>query len=227
MKFSNRAAAIAAAAALFAGASAFADPVSALDLDAGPMTARYIDHSVATMDAALMVSSSPLPTTPAPAADFASPEAEHAEPVAPLKTEARAASLSELVEEHADVETDDSEHDCLASAVYFEAKGEPLEGQLAVAEVVLNRAASGKYPESVCGVVTQRSQFSFVRGGRIPTAPKASAAWRKAVAIAHIAAEDLAESRSADAMSFHARRVSPRWRGMERVATIGNHIFYR
>ena len=225
MKFSNRAAAFAAAAALFAGVSAFADPVSALDLDAGPMTARYIDHSVATMDAALLVSSSPLAA--APATDFASPEAERAEPIAPVKVEATPASLSELVEEHADVATDDSEHDCLASAVYFEAKGEPLEGQLAVAEVVLNRAASGKYPKSVCGVVTQRSQFSFVRGGRIPVAPKASAAWRKAVAIARIAADDLSESRSADALSFHARRVSPRWRGMERVATIGNHIFYR
>lgn len=227
MKFSNRAAAFAAAAALFAGISAYADPVSALDLDAGPMTARYIDHSVATMDAAMLVSSAPVTAGQAPAADFATPEADRAEPLVAPEPQSKPASLSQLVDEHADVETDDEEHDCLASAVYFEAKGEPLEGQLAVAEVVLNRAASGKYPGSVCGVVTQRSQFSFVRGGRIPTAPKASAAWRKAVAIARIAADDLAESRSSDAMSFHARRVSPRWRGMERLATIGNHIFYR
>ena len=85
------------------------------------------------------------------------------------------------------------QHECLAGAVYFESKGEPLRGQLSVAEVILNRARSGRFPASVCGVVKQRGQFSFVRGGRIPAIARASLAWKRAVAIAHIAREDLAD----------------------------------
>ena len=57
---------------------------------------------------------------------------------------------------------------CLAGAIFYESKGEPLAGQLAVAEVIINRTKSGRFPKSICGVVTQRGQFSFVRGGRIP-----------------------------------------------------------
>ena len=55
--------------------------------------------------------------------------------------------------------------ECLAGAIYFESKGEPLTGQLAVAEVIINRAKSGRFPTDVCAVVKQRGQFSFVRGG--------------------------------------------------------------
>ena len=135
-------------------------------------------------------------------------------------------SLAELVSAYAHHDPDNAELECLAGAVYFESKGEPLQGQLAVAEVILNRASSGKYPRSICGVVTQKSQFSFVRGGRIPAVPRNSDAWRKAVAIAKIAKQDLAETQIGDAMFFHARYVSPRWR-LTRVASIGNHIFYR
>jgi spore germination cell wall hydrolase CwlJ-like protein len=76
-------------------------------------------------------------------------------------------------------------------------------------------------------VIKQRHQFSFIRAGRFPPIQKASAAWRKAVAIAHIALQDLADSRAAKAMFFHAKYVSPRWRGLTRVAAVGNHIFYR
>jgi spore germination cell wall hydrolase CwlJ-like protein len=60
----------------------------------------------------------------------------------------------------------------------------------------------------------------------MPAIPKESAHWRKAVAIAHIALQDLADSPAEHALSFHATYVSPRWR-MKRVATVGNHIFYR
>jgi len=59
-------------------------------------------------------------------------------------------------------ETGDAEQECLANAVYFEARGEPLRGQLARREVVMNRAASGRFPTSLCGVVAQPAQFSFV-----------------------------------------------------------------
>lgn len=136
-------------------------------------------------------------------------------------------TLSELVGLHAAAETDGPEHECLANAIYFESKGEPLQGQLSVAEVVLNRARSGRFPASVCGVVKQRGQFSFVRGGRLPAVPRATAAWRKAVAVARIAMEDLADSPAERALFFHATRVKPSWRGLKRVATVGNHIFYR
>ncbi len=137
-------------------------------------------------------------------------------------------SLGELVDAHDDqTRIADGEHECLAGAIYFESKGEPLEGQLAVAEVVINRSQSGKYPKTLCGVIKQRHQFSFIRAGQFPPIQRATAAWRKAVAIAHIALRDLADSRAAKAMFFHAKYVSPKWRGLTRVAAVGNHIFYR
>ncbi|MCA3254722.1 MAG: cell wall hydrolase [Alphaproteobacteria bacterium] len=114
---------------------------------------------------------------------------------------------------------------CLATAVYFEAKGEPLEGQLAVAQVILNRVKSGKYSDSICGVVYQRGQFSFTWDRR-PDRPREMAAWETAQAIAVIAATDNWRPIAPKAMSFHARRVAPGWRNMERVSVIGNHVFY-
>lgn len=114
---------------------------------------------------------------------------------------------------------------CLAQAIYFESRGESLGGQLAVAEVVINRSESGRFPNDYCGVVTQPGQFSFVRGGRIPAVGN-SAAWSRAKAVARIAHEELWESGARDALYFHARRVSPGW-SRQRVATIDNHVFYR
>jgi spore germination cell wall hydrolase CwlJ-like protein len=164
----------------------------------------------------------PMPAAPAaPAEPEAAPQAP-AEPEPPVRR-----SLGELVGLHASSSTEDSEQECLANAVYFESKGEPLAGQLSVAEVVLNRAKSGRFASSVCGVVKQRGQFSFVRGGRLPAVPRSSAAWKKAVAIARIAQDDLADSPASRALFFHATRVRPAWRGLKRVATVGNHIFYR
>jgi spore germination cell wall hydrolase CwlJ-like protein len=166
------------------------------------------------------VQAEPAPA-PAPAAAIA-PPAPEPQPEPPVRR-----SLAELVALHASAETEDSEHECLANAIYFESKGEPLSGQLSVAEVVLNRATSGKFPKSICGVVKQSRQFSFVRGGRLPAVPRASAAWKKAVAVASIAQQDLADSPASRALFFHATRVRPGWRGLTRVATVGNHIFYR
>jgi spore germination cell wall hydrolase CwlJ-like protein len=136
-------------------------------------------------------------------------------------------TLGELVTANMETNVSDDEHECLAGAIYFEAKGEPLEGQLAVAEVVINRAKSGRFPTTLCGVIKQPSQFSFIRRGRFPPIRRASPEWRKAVAIAHVALEDLADSRADAAMFFHARYVAPGWRGLKRVAQVGNHIFYR
>src|SRR3546814_7999380 len=64
--------------------------------------------------------------------------------------------------------TRDAAHDCLAATIYHESRAEPLEGQLAVAEVVINRTQSPSFRRTICGVVTQPKQFSFVRNGAIP-----------------------------------------------------------
>lgn len=117
------------------------------------------------------------------------------------------------------------ELECLAGAVYFESKGEPLSGQLAVANVIINRTTSGRFPSSICSVVKQPGQFSFVRGGRLPTVGS-NAQYRTATAIAKIAMADAWDDPAPRALFFHARRVSPNW-GKARVAAIGNHVFFR
>lgn len=140
--------------------------------------------------------------------------------------EAEADTLAELVAIQDAPETLSDEMRCLAGAIYFEAKGESLPGQLAVGRVVVNRAKSGRFPSSYCGVVFQRSQFSFVRGRSMPKINTASRDWREAVAIAQIADADAWRSVAEGALFFHATRVSPGWR-LSRVARIDNHVFYR
>ena len=115
---------------------------------------------------------------------------------------------------------------CLAGAIYYESKGEPLAGQLAVAEVIINRSRSGRFPSSMCGVVTQAGQFSFVRGGAIPAINPASSQWKTALAVAQVALNEAWESPASEALFFHARYVRPGW-GKPRLASIGNHVFYR
>ena len=137
----------------------------------------------------------------------------------------RGRTLSQLVSDYSDTTTPDAETECLARAVYFESKGEPLSGQLTVAEVIINRSRSGRFPSTICGVVRQPSQFSFVRRGYIPQ-PPANGQWRTAVAIARIAVADLADGGAPRALFFHARHVRPGWR-LTRIATVGNHVFYR
>ena len=119
------------------------------------------------------------------------------------------------------------ELECLAVGIYFEAKSEPLIGQLAVGEVIANRANSkGRFPSSYCGVLFQKKQFSFVRGKSYPKVARGSRQWQNAVAIAKIVDQDLKDSAADKALFFHARRVSPGWK-LKRVASIGNHVFYR
>jgi hypothetical protein len=136
----------------------------------------------------------------------------------------RPASLSRLVASIDDTgaATDRDMH-CLATAVYFEARGEPMEGQLAVAQTILNRVESGRYAGTVCGVINQPKQFSYDR----TRTPSAGNDWAIAQAIAMIAARDMWREVAPNALSFHAKRVAPNWAGKTRVATIGNHIFYR
>jgi len=177
--------------------------------------------------AAPAVVSEPLPASPAtlPLPDDVRAKAAE-EAVAPAVEEPRVESLSTLVRRHAASETADREQTCLATAVYFESKGEPLDGQLAVARVIMNRADSGRFASTLCGVVLQRGQFSFVHGGSLPAIARDNGNWRTAVAIAKIAQDNLWESSTDNALYFHARRVTPAWR-MARVGAIGNHVFYR
>jgi spore germination cell wall hydrolase CwlJ-like protein len=136
--------------------------------------------------------------------------------------------LYALVDKFASNAPLDQETNCLATAVYFEARGESLEGQLAVAHVVMNRASSGRYPSDWCGVVKQPAQFSFVRRGEFPYADTNSDAWKKAEAIAELAAANVVPSVSPDVLWYHADYVAPSWRhGLQEVQQIGAHIFYR
>jgi len=135
--------------------------------------------------------------------------------------------LVSMVEQLRSPDAGSRELDCLATGVYFEAKSEPLAGQLAVGQVIANRAQSGgRFPSTYCGVLFQRGQFSFVHGGHMPSVPHANRQWQTAVAIAKIVDRDLKESNVGNALFFHARYVSPGWR-LKRIASIGNHVFYR
>ena len=140
---------------------------------------------------------------------------------------ANAESLRELVGEVNAGELTEQMR-CLAGAVYFESRGEPLAGQLAVAQVVINRSEDARWPASYCGVVYQRAQFSFVKNGTMPRIRTSSNAWKRAKSIAKIAHEGLWESKAGDAVYFHAKYVRPKWSyRKERTAQIDTHVFYR
>ncbi|WP_200833947.1 cell wall hydrolase [Tabrizicola flagellatus] len=124
----------------------------------------------------------------------------------------------------------DAEWQCLTEALYFEARGESLEGQIAVAEVILNRKDSPLYPRTVCGVVKQRvgndCQFSYVCNGRTKMREREAAdlAGRIARAMLDGAPRRLTEG----ATHFHTRGVRPGWsKRFPRTASIGAHVFYR
>lgn len=123
---------------------------------------------------------------------------------------------------------------CLAEAIYFEARSESQEGQAAVAQVVLNRALSGLYPASVCGVVYQNRhrykacQFSFACEGKSLRITDGSS-WDNAVRIANEVLEGRTYlSNVGGATHYHATYVRPGWsRRLERASKIGTHIFYK
>ncbi len=128
----------------------------------------------------------------------------------------------------------DREQNCLARGIYFEARGEPVRGQAAVAQVILNRVKNPQYPNSICGVVYQnknwrnRCQFSFACD-RIRDNVKNKKLWSVAQ---HVARETTAGRiwlpRVGSSTHYHATYVRPRWaRSMKRVGRIGLHIFYR
>lgn len=214
MKFLPRAATFAAV-TFCAGALA-----NAATLDANPLPAAHVAP-------APQINAPKLQEVPAPQSAAARSTDAIVQPLSQdqIQEDADYASLSAAVASQEGEEVSDSELTCLATGIYFEAKSEPLAGQLAVADVILNRTTSGRFPKSVCSVIAQPGQFSFVRGGKLPT-PPSNAQWRKAMAVAQVAKKDLWESPAGDALYFHARYAKPSW-GRARVATVGNHVFYR
>ncbi|NJM29786.1 MAG: cell wall hydrolase [Rhizobiales bacterium] len=126
-----------------------------------------------------------------------------------------------------------AEENCLARAIYFEARSESEMGQLAVARVVLNRTKNPDFPKSICGVVYQGSnrrnscQFSFACDG-LPDDVRQPAAWAQAKRVAQraIAGESSHKIMSA-ATNYHADYVRPKWaKNMRKLVKIGRHIFY-
>lgn len=126
-----------------------------------------------------------------------------------------------------------SDSDCLTQAVYYEARGEGVDGMRAVAQVILNRVRHPAYPKTICGVVYQGAyqrtscQFSFVCNGAMG-APVESWAWRRAKTVADAALNGYVMTSVGTSTSFHTTGVKPGWGStMERVAQIGSHIFYQ
>jgi spore germination cell wall hydrolase CwlJ-like protein len=126
--------------------------------------------------------------------------------------------------------------ECLAENVYFEARGEPLAGQYAVAQVTLNRTHARNFPRTICAVVHETrwdpvrrrhtADFSWTEL-RAPV-PEDEAAWKQAMAVANAVYDDLVPPLVPEALYYHATNVRPDWaRGRRAIGTIGNHIFYR
>ena len=132
------------------------------------------------------------------------------------------------------VATRERELKCLAQNIYYEAGYEPFEGKVAVAQVTLNRADSGKFPEDICGVIYQKSvvyervicQFSWYCDQAALRKPTNPAAYNESMAVAKkVLLEGFRLDGLKNAMYYHADYVSPKW-GKEKIATIGRHIFY-
>ena len=126
-----------------------------------------------------------------------------------------------------------AEENCLARAVYFEARSESELGQLAVAKVILNRVKNPEFPKSICGVVYQGSgrrnscQFSFACDG-LPDDVKSASAWARSKRVAQKAlAGDAKVAAVGTATNYHADYVRPKWaKSMKRLIKIGRHVFY-
>jgi N-acetylmuramoyl-L-alanine amidase len=125
--------------------------------------------------------------------------------------------------------------ECLVENIYFEARGEPLDGQYAVAEVTLNRTRADHFPHTVCGVVHETrwdpsrgrfvADFSWTELGAL--SPQGGADWKQAMAVASAAYDDQHELLVPGALFYHATSVHPAWsKTRKAVATIGKHIFY-
>ena len=130
-------------------------------------------------------------------------------------------------------EFEERERRCLATAIYFEARGEPLQGQIAVGQVIMNRVRSPNFPETICGVVYQGQmapgcQFSFACDGKTDT-PKNDKHWTLARKLAkQITSGEAWLSEIGYSTFYHADYVSPYWKStMNKIDSVGRHIFYK
>ena len=132
-------------------------------------------------------------------------------------------------------EVRDKQLDCLAKNIYHEAKGEPFEGKVAVAQVTINRSTSGQFPSDICKVVYQKNvvydkvlcQFSWYCEQATVAKPKNTAAYKECQIVARqVLLEEFRLPSLKHALYFHATHINPGWK-REKVATIGNHVFYK
>lgn len=130
----------------------------------------------------------------------------------------------------------ESDLQCLAENIYFEARGEPLNGQYAVAEVTLNRTRAQNFPHTICSVVHEMrwdpsrrryiADFSWTELGALSADDVP--AWKRAMEVAIAAYDDLHDPIVPGALFYHSTSVRPGWaRTRTAIATIGNHVFYR
>tara|TARA_R110002153_G_C12973749_1_gene461667 strand:+ start:45 stop:473 length:429 start_codon:yes stop_codon:yes gene_type:complete len=118
---------------------------------------------------------------------------------------------------------------CLSLTIYFESRNQPYLGQIAVAEVVLNRVESPKFPNTVCEVVKQNKQFSFFWDG-VSDKPKEKKAWERSLNISKFMLENFYNINvvGKKATHYHSNTVNPYWANrMEKIKTIDKHIFYK
>lgn len=127
------------------------------------------------------------------------------------------------------------EMDCLAKNIYYESASESFEGKMAVAQVTINRTNSGKYPDTICGVVYQKDKFKgktvcqFSWTCNKITAPRDNYLWQESQYVARKAlTEPIAHVKLSQmkAMFYHASYIDPKWNKKGIVMKIGNHIFY-
>jgi N-acetylmuramoyl-L-alanine amidase len=146
------------------------------------------------------------------------------------------ARIETMQREALDARQRETDLQCLAENIYFEARGEPLAGQYAVAEVTLNRTHARDFPHSICAVVHETrwdagrhrfvADFSWTELGT--PSPEDGPAWRQAMAVAAAAYDDLHAPLVPGALFYHATSIRPGWaRSRTAIATIGNHVFYR
>lgn len=118
--------------------------------------------------------------------------------------------------------TASSDTKCLAEAIYHEARGESHLGKLAVAQVVINRMRSPKFPKTVCGVVYQPGQFSWTRDKRLVRRLDVNTVY-----VADLALSGEHDLKHFPATYFHNHSVKPRWNNLIKVKVIGHHTFYK
>jgi len=135
--------------------------------------------------------------------------------------------------QRAEPQVDPRQHACLSQAIYYEARGESQRGQVAVAEVVMNRVRSGAYPNSICGVVYQGShrstgcQFTFTCDGSLNHRPRGRA-WERAQRVATAVMLGYTRPITQGATHYHTHAVNPVWNsGLVETTNVGSHVFYR